>query len=124
MESTQDYAHRVAHALIGVIDQARWDARIGSVRELARRAGMTHTSLNKRMAGEVVFNVRDLTALGQALDVHPGDLLRRAQAAVEDGTAVDTAGPSDPASSVEHLRGLPSAANPKRRDTGEGDDDA
>jgi len=122
MNDNRDHAQLVAAELITVVDQARWDARISSVRELARLAGMTHTSLNKRMTGQVVFNVRDLAALGGALGVSPAELLRRAIEAA--GTDADFPGVSDEPSSLEHLKGLPSAAAPKRRDTGEGDDDA
>lgn len=124
MSETRAHAQRVAEELIAVIDQARWDARIASVRELARKADMTHTSLNKRMSGEVVFTVRDLVALGAALGVSSAELLRRAIEAARGGQVVNFPGVSDDASSLDHLKGQPSAAAPKRRDTGEGDDDA
>ncbi len=61
-----------------VIEQARWDAKLRSARALAAAAGMTHTYLNARLAGDIVFTVRDLGALGVALGVDPAELLRRA----------------------------------------------
>lgn len=124
MDTSPEYAHRVARALIGVIDKARWDARIGSLRELSRKADMTHTALNKRMTGQVIFNVRDLVALSAPLGVSASELLRRAQDVVAGGHDLDFEERSDRDRSLDHLRGLPSAAAPERRDTGEGDDHA
>ncbi|WP_040319997.1 helix-turn-helix domain-containing protein [Aeromicrobium marinum] len=124
MNASRDHALRVAQELIGVIDQARWDARIGSVRELARRAGMTHTSLNKRMSGEVVFNVRDLAALGAAVGVHPAELITRAVDAALAGNVVQLhPEPSYDPLTVD-LANEPSAAEPERRDDESGDDHA
>lgn len=71
--------------------------RITSLRELARRAGMTHTSVNVRLNGDsrtgkkVPINTRDLAALGDALEVDPAQLLSRAaRLAVEMRTQSET----------------------------------
>ncbi|SDC44790.1 helix-turn-helix domain-containing protein [Nocardioides lianchengensis] len=84
MTSPREYAQRVADALVDVIEDARWQARIGSLRDLATRAGMTHTALNKRMRHETPFNVRDLAAVAAVLDIHPAELLTRAKALVDE----------------------------------------
>ncbi|MBU2693844.1 hypothetical protein CCO04_01980 [Pimelobacter sp. 30-1] len=73
-----------------VIEQARWHAKIRSARALATQAGMTHTYLNARLSGEVVFTVRDLGALGVALGVDPAELLRRAAAFANESDPTDT----------------------------------
>lgn len=80
MDTAREQGERLAAAMPDVIEQARWDAKIRSARALATQAGMTHTYLNARLSGEVVFTVRDLGALGAALGVDPADLLRRAVA--------------------------------------------
>jgi len=123
MNEARDHAQRVAAELIGIIDQARWDARISSVRELARQAGMTHTALNKRMSGEVVFNVRDLAALGEVLGVTPAELLTRAVQAV-DRDNVTHLRPKTSGAPLSVDVEEPSAAEPERRDEGQGSDDA
>lgn len=81
MENVRAHAQRIADALVDVIETARWDARISSLRGLAARAQMTHTALNARMRRETPFNVRDLAAVAAALGVEPNELLRRAVAA-------------------------------------------
>ena len=83
MNAARDQGERLATAVIEVVERARWDARIRSVRDLAIQAGMTHTYLYKRMAGKVTMTVRDLGALGAALGIEPAELVRRARALAE-----------------------------------------
>ncbi|KAB2806947.1 hypothetical protein F9L07_28355 [Pimelobacter simplex] len=86
MDAAREQGERLAAAMPAVIEQARWDAKLRSARALAAAAGMTHTYLNARLAGDIVFTVRDLGSLGVALGVDPAELLRRAAeiAALED----------------------------------------
>lgn len=82
MNAAREHGERLAEAMPAVIEEARWAAKIRSPRDLALRAGMTHTYLYKRLSGEVIITVRDLGALGVALGVEPDELLRRAAAIV------------------------------------------
>ena len=104
MNAAREYAERIADALVDVVEDARWDARIPSIRELASRAGMTHTALNKRMTRTTPFNVRDLAAVAVVLGLHPAELIRRAKAIVdgEDGAVVTEIRPrvSDPSGNL------------------------
>lgn len=102
MNLPREYAQRIADALVDVVEDARWEARISSVRELARRAGMTHTALNKRMNHETPFSVRDLAAVALVLEIHPAELLRLAKA------RVDGDGPDE----LAGRRGRPSPGKP------------
>lgn len=80
----EDYLQRFSEAVVQEIWNEMGRQRIRSLRELARRAGMTHTSLNARMGIDsrtgkpVVLNVRDIAAIGDALGVEPGALIKRA----------------------------------------------
>lgn len=83
-----EYLARFSEAVVQEIWNEMGRQRITSLRELARRAGMTHTSINVRMNGDsrtgkqVTLNVRDLAAIGNALGVEPGRLVDRAQDAM------------------------------------------
>lgn len=85
---TRDYLERFAAAVVQEIWTEMGRQRITSLRELARLAGMTHTAVIVRMNGDsrtgkqVVINVKDLAALGEALGVEPGRLIDRAQDAM------------------------------------------
>lgn len=79
MEDAKTRGTRLSAALAEVVRQARYDARIDSVRKLAQRAGMTHTMLNARLSGKTPFNAYDLGALSVPLGVSPTELVRRAQ---------------------------------------------
>lgn len=77
-----------AEAVVQEIWNEMGRRRITSLRELARLAGMTHTSVNVRMNGDsrtgkrVPINVRDLYALGFALSEDPAVFVERAQNAL------------------------------------------
>lgn len=103
MDNVRAHAQRVADALVDVVDSARWEARISSIRDLAARAEMTHTALNKRMRRETPFNVRDLAAIGRALEIEPNELLRRAVAkvAAENGVTAELGSASERPSVVQ-----------------------
>lgn len=73
------YPERFAAAVAEVVEQARWDARIGSIRELARLSGMTHTALNARANNQTPYTVRDLAALAPHLKLEPAEVLKRAR---------------------------------------------
>lgn len=88
VNDARDYGERLAAAMPEVIESARWEAKIRSPRDLAIRSGMTHTSLYKRLNGEVTMTVRDLGALGVALGIEPAELLRRAATLVEEAEDV------------------------------------
>lgn len=79
MNDAKEYGQRVAEAFVAVVENARWEAHIGSIRELARRSGMTHTALNSRMTGTTIFTVRDLAAISIAVEVSAVELVRRAK---------------------------------------------
>ncbi len=114
MSTAGESGERLAHALIQVVEAARWEAKIKSVRELAARADMTHTSLNARMSGQVVFNARDIGALAHAFDMSPVELIVRAKKLAEESDrAANVSSISD-----ADLAALPSAAEPQRRDDG------
>lgn len=86
---SDDYLTRFSEAVVQEIWNELGRQRITSLRELARRAGMTHTSVIVRLNGDsrtgkkVVINVRDLAAFGQALGVEPAEFVARAKAALE-----------------------------------------
>lgn len=92
MNDAKIYARRFADAVAEVVEAARWDAHIKSIRELARLSGMTHTSLNKRHTKSTPYTVRDLAAMAPALKVEPMEILRRARERV--GDAVPTPDPA------------------------------
>lgn len=90
---SDDYLRRFSEAVVQEIWNEMGRQRITSLRELARRAGMTHTAINVRMNGDsrtgkqVTINVRDLAAIGNALSVGPAELVGRAKVAVDDELA-------------------------------------
>ena len=43
--------------------------------ELARRVGVTQPYMSRRLTGEIAFDVDDLQAIAEVLDVQPSDLL-------------------------------------------------
>ncbi|MBB3040971.1 hypothetical protein [Nocardioides soli] len=89
-----EYGREVNDALPRVIEEARWDARISSVRELARLAGFkSHTLLNQRMRGAVAFTVPDLVAVGRVVGVPAIELLRRAKDVADGSPDPGKAGP-------------------------------
>lgn len=76
--ANRDRGYAVAAELPRVISDARHDARIDSLRDLARRAGMSHTYLNARMREGWKFTAADIVALGEVMGVGAVELLRRA----------------------------------------------
>lgn len=99
---------RFAEAVADVVEAARWDARIKSVRELADRTdgGMTHTSLNARFNKRTPFNVRDLAIIAPIIGVEPAEILRRARDLLDGGGTVAQfpARPSAPTTSAARKR--------------------
>jgi transcriptional regulator with XRE-family HTH domain len=119
--------------------------------ELARRAGISATTMG-RIEREGPVDVSHTWAIADVLGIPLATLVERAEHAVavayrdnrslslpgeereqmwrdiddehDDLAARRQSDSSDAASSLDHLRDLPSAAAPKRRDTGQGDDDA
>jgi transcriptional regulator with XRE-family HTH domain len=69
---------RFARAVANVIEELRWEKRIPSKRQLAERAGMTHTYLNKRLDGGQPFDVEDLAKVANAFGVGPEDIIEKA----------------------------------------------
>lgn len=108
--------------------------RITSLSELGRLAGMTPQYVTARLKVDpktkkpVTITVKDLAAFGSALDEDPGVFLARAQDAMNRGDAPVIHGafgePSEATPNLDHLRDQRGAAAPKRRDTGQGEDDA
>lgn len=100
-----------------------------TVQQLAARADVPYASLRRYLAAERYIDVAVLHALAGALGTSSASLvaaaedrLRRAGGAnVIQGAFGNS---SEETSSLDHLRDQPSAAAPKRRDTGEGDDHA
>ena len=90
MNEAREQGERLADAMIEVISQARWEAKIKSVRELARRAGMSHTALNSRLHGVAKFDTRDIGSLGLVLGLTPVELIERAQAIVAEKSGWST----------------------------------
>lgn len=78
-QAATTYARLFAQAVARVIEDARWEARIKSVRELERRAGFSNGTLAQRFKEGVPFNVRDLAQVAAVLDVSPGELVLRAE---------------------------------------------
>jgi len=100
-----------------------------TVQQLSERADVPYASLRRYLAAERHIDVSTLDALAKALGTTPVDLVmaaaeRLSRAATGNVVDIRDRKSSDEPSSLEHLKGLPSAAAPKRRDTGEGDDDA
>ena len=128
MHTDPTYPERFAAAVADVVEQARWEARIGSIRELAGLSGMTHTALNARKAYKTPYTVRDLAALAPALKIEPVEILRRARLLLE---AVDApAGEREKLLTLAERRaqretpGLEQeAARPKKRKPKMGEDD-
>lgn len=88
---TADYLRQFAEAVVNEIKAEMGRKRVDSNRELARRIGFSHTSVNDRLEGNprtkkrTVINVKDLAAYAAALGVEPGVFLSRAQTALNDG---------------------------------------
>lgn len=88
-----EYRAALTDALVGEIRAEMGRRGIRSIRELAERAGMTVTAMqdrlnkNARTKRRTPISVPDLAAIGQALDVEPIILLRRAMAEVNDPPA-------------------------------------
>lgn len=91
MNQARDYGEALNAAMIEVIEQARWEQKVRSIRALAEKAGMTHTYLNARLNGATPFSMRDLGALSYALDIPLNALLARVAAGVStaSGTTSD-----------------------------------
>jgi len=90
MNTAREHGERLNAAMPAVVEQARWNAKFRSVRALAEAAGMTHTYLNNRLSGSVIFSIRDLGALGHALGVPVAELLDRAKALADASEADDS----------------------------------
>jgi transcriptional regulator with XRE-family HTH domain len=101
-----------------------------TVQQLADRADVPYASLRRYLAAERYIDVAVLHALAVALHTTPAALVAAAEERLSrrgGGVVIpaDFGDSSDAAPSLkEKLEGLPSAAAPKRRDTGQGDDDA
>jgi transcriptional regulator with XRE-family HTH domain len=101
--------------------------RQSSNEQIAERSAIPLVSVNRYMAGKRPINLAILAELAAALEVDPSDVVSSALTELSRGGVViqgDFGNSSDDGSSLDHLKGQPSAAAPKRRDTGEGDDDA
>lgn len=88
MKEEATYPQRFADAVAEVVEEARWDARIPSIRELARLSGMTHTALNARAKKSTPYTVKDLAVLAPALKVEPLEIVRRARDRLDGGGTV------------------------------------
>lgn len=104
---TADYLRQFAEAVVNEIKAEMGRKRVDSNRELARRIGFTHTSVNDRLEGNprtkkrTVINVKDLAAYAAALGVEPGVLVQRAQAALDEQGAGEVTAPSEPPAADE-----------------------
>jgi hypothetical protein len=129
-----DFLERLAEALVMEI-KAEMGRRSLSARGLAALIGENPQYVtsrigagNPRTGKRVPITISDLAVIAGALDQDPLEMLSRAR--VEAGATpignVRQLHPdvSEDVSTLDHLKGLPSAAAPKRRDTGQGDDDA
>jgi transcriptional regulator with XRE-family HTH domain len=100
-----------------------------TVQQLAEKSEVPYATLRRYLAAERHIDVATIAALAEALDTTAVELVMAATERLQRGSganviAGDFGNSSDDASNLDHLRGLPSAAAPKRRDTGQGDDDA
>ncbi len=101
-----------------------------TVQQLAERSEVPYPSLRRYLAAERHIDVSVLHALANALGTTSGELISAAEERMRRGarpTVIRTdfgANQSEGAPNLDHLRGLPSAAAPVRKDKGEGDDDA
>lgn len=73
------YARLFSQAVTRVIEDARWQAHIKSVRELERRAGLSNGYLGTRFDGGTPFNMRDLAKIGPVIGLAPADIVERAE---------------------------------------------
>jgi hypothetical protein len=129
----QDYLERLADALVMEI-KAEMGRRSLSARGLATLIGENPQYVtsrigagNPRTGKRVPITISDLAVIAGALDKDALEMLAQARAAAAStGNVVrgNFGNPSDETPSLDHLKGQPRAAAPKRRDTGEGDDDA
>jgi transcriptional regulator with XRE-family HTH domain len=105
-------------------------ARLGmTLEQLAERAEVPYSTLGKILQAQTSIDVNQLHAVSTALGLSMREVVERAEAALaasEPAEVIDIRGrkASEPTPSVDHLKGQPRAAAPKRRDTGEGDDHA
>jgi|GEM_PF-5942541 len=131
-----DYLRRFSAALVLEI-KAEMGRRDLSSRGLGRLAGKSSQYMSDRLDGgssktgeRVTLNVTDIVLFGNAMGIHPAELIRRAKAIADGDDPGATiyrfpTGPSDPPSTVTDadLYDEPSAAEPKRRDDGGDDSD-
>jgi hypothetical protein len=125
--------------------RARLAAERVNLRDFSERAGFaSHNYPAIRLRDERPFTTDDVQLIANYFEVDPHafvdaayeahserlyDELLYAQRDAAPGPADDLAArrgsnSSDGAPNLDHLKGLPRAAAPKRRDTGQGDDDA
>lgn len=101
-----------------------------TVQQLAERSDVPYPSVRRYLAAERHIDVSVLHALATALGATSGELISAAEERLSRGgrpSVIRTdsdANRSDRDRSLDHLRGLPSAAAPERKDTGQGDDHA
>jgi transcriptional regulator with XRE-family HTH domain len=100
-----------------------------TVQQLAARADVPYASLRRYLAAERYIDVAVLHALAGALGTSSASLIASAEDRLNRAGGANViqgafGKASDETPSLDHLKGQPRAAAPKRRDTGEGDDDA
>lgn len=92
MEPTIEYRERLADALVREIKAEMARRRVASNRELAKLAGVSHSSVNDRLSGatrtgrRTAISITDLFGYAAALEVDPRDLLNRAVELVDEET--------------------------------------